>query len=126
MTRGNKYNVAPIERRTWQGIVFDSKGEMNRYLDLLNMEKAGLISCLQRQVVFSFFYEGQHICDYEADFVYVENGAPVVEDFKAVKTSVFMIKRKMMKAWHGIDVFITGAAAKKRIPRKNPVRRGKA
>ncbi len=116
--RRNKYNVAPLEKRTWQGTVFDSKGEMNRYIDLYFRQLADEIQHLQRQVSYSFFHEGEHICDYVADFVYTENGVPIVEDYKAIKTPVFMIKRKMMKAWFGIEIRLTGAAAKKRKPRR--------
>jgi len=42
--RRNKYNVAPKQARTVDGITFDSKAEMTRYLDLKILEKAGEIT----------------------------------------------------------------------------------
>lgn len=91
---------------------FDSKGELQRYLYLLDAEKRGVIDNLRRQVAFSLDVKGSHICDYIADFTYTitQNcqciGTHIVEDYKCVFTDVFVLKKKLMKAVHGIDVRI--------------------
>ena len=51
----HKYNVASKERRTTDGITFDSMAEMRRYLELKMLEKSGVISGP----------ELQHICFFE-------------------------------------------------------------
>ena len=48
-----RYPVAKKEARTYSGIVFDSKGEMERYHHLTMAERAGLIHGLRRQVGYS-------------------------------------------------------------------------
>ena len=48
----HKYKVASKERRTIDGITFDSLAEMNRYLELKMLEKAGIITDLELQPKF--------------------------------------------------------------------------
>jgi|GEM_PF-862850 len=115
-----KYGVAHKEDRTHDGIVFDSKGEMLRWLDLKLLERAGDISKLRHHVLYPLIVNGIKITDYEADFVYEEGGLEVVEDFKGVRTDVYRLKERLMKAVWGIDIRITGA--KRRTVR----RRGKS
>ena len=63
---------------------------------------------------------GQHICDYVADFVYAESflgsavESVIVEDYKslATMTPIFAIKRKLMLACHGIEIRVTGKGVK--------------
>lgn len=121
-----KYKNKKIEFR---GDKFDSIGERDRYIFLLQEEQDGKIRNLERQVSFPFEINGQHICKYIADFVYdkimtVEqvkklNGCTitggdgnnywvrVVEDFKGVITDTFALKAKMFKAIHGYEITIT-------------------
>lgn len=106
--RKNKYGVAPVSERTHGGIVFASKGEMKRWLELKQLERAGVIKGLRHQVSYLLAYNGHKICKYVADFEYTENGKPVIEDFKGVITQIFRIKAKLMKAFHGVDIRITG------------------
>lgn len=108
MTRRNKYGVAPVSDRTHGGIVFASKAEMKRWLDLRNLERAGVIKGLQRQVSFTLSHNGVLLCKYVADFVYTENGKPIVEDVKGFVPPIFKLKAKLMKAFHGIEIRITG------------------
>ncbi len=83
------------------GIKFDSRREANRYLELKQLEKAGVISDLQLQVPFvlqdSFVFNGKKIqaIKYIADFTYWENGELVIEDTKGMRTDVYNIKKKM-------------------------------
>lgn len=93
------------------GIAFDSRKEANRYSDLSLLERAGMISDLQRQVKFELLptqrIDGKVVerpVTYVADFVYKERGKTVVEDTKGVKTKDYIIKRKLMLYIHGIRV----------------------
>lgn len=47
------------------------------------------------------------ICTYYADFTYWEKGKYIVEDKKGVRTPVFNLKKKLLKAILGIDILIT-------------------
>lgn len=89
--RRNKFNAHKVEA---DGIIFDSKSEYRRWLELMNMEKAGLISDLQRQVRFVLqeaFVDGsgkkQREISYTCDFQYTQEGMTVIEDRKSVATS---------------------------------------
>lgn len=95
------------------GIKFDSKKEANRYQELKLMQRAGIISDLQRQVKYVLIPsqkgdDGRVVerpCTYIADFVYVdENGKKVVEDTKGYRTSDYKIKRKLMLYTHGVKI----------------------
>ena len=123
-----KYNNKKI---IVDGIKFDSKKEALRYKELKMLEKAGIISNLQRQVKYTLIpaqYErtdevytrgkdkgkpkkGRIIereCAYYADFVYLQNGNTIVEDVKGYRDgqayNLFVIKRKLMLYVHGIII----------------------
>lgn len=108
--RGNKYRNKKIE---WGGMTFDSKKEWKRYCELKILEKAGAISGLQTQVAFELI-PSLTICGktmrrilYIADFLYTENGQPVVEDVKSGFTAalpVYQIKKRLMKMRHDIEI----------------------
>lgn len=93
------------------GITFDSKREAERYIELREMESSGGISNLQRQVrielVPPFDRNGQHFRGiyYVADFVYTgADGNIVWEDVKGMKTSVYLIKRKLVAYRYGMNI----------------------
>mgnify|MGYP001175539608 CR=1 FL=1 len=87
------------------GRKFDSKAEGARYVELKRQEEAGLIFNLQCQVPFALEIAGVLICKYVADFVYLnEHASRVVEDVKGVRTDVYSIKAKLMKAIYGVAV----------------------
>lgn len=94
----------------YDGKKFDSKKECYRYIQLKEIEKNGNISDLKTQVVFelapSVIINGRKKppIKYKADFVYKQNGIKVVEDVKGKLTAVYVIKRHLMKAVHGIDI----------------------
>jgi len=87
------------------GIKFDSQKEANRYLDLLVLEKAGLIQDLHRQVRFelqpSYKKNGKTIRPiyYVADFVYYDTfkGQKIVEDTKGYRTEIYKLKKKLFE-----------------------------
>lgn len=75
------------------------------------MEKSGEITNLRLQVHYPMEHNGIKLCDYVADFVYEEDGMTITEDSKGgVLTSIYRLKKKMMKAFHGIDIRETGYA----------------
>lgn len=122
--RRRKYGNTKI---TVDGIQFDSKREAARYQELKLLERAGVISFLQRQTKFQLIPDqhapsnavytkgprkGQrkpgklleHECSYIADFCYIQNGETVVEDAKGCRTEVYRIKKKLMLERYGIQI----------------------
>lgn len=97
------------------GIVFDSKHEATRWIELKYMERAGLIKELKRQQAFCLIpviKDGckvrQRAVNYIADFTYYEKvrdgWKPVVEDAKGVRTDVYKLKKKLMLWRYGIEI----------------------
>lgn len=91
------------------GIQFDSKREAARYGELKLRLRAGEIDLLQTQPKFVLSVNGEKICTYIADFQYddLRTDKTVVEDVKGVKTAVYRMKKKLMRAVWGIDVIET-------------------
>jgi len=104
------------------GFVFASGLEARRYGELKLLEAAGEIHDLQLQVPFHLDVDGEHICDYVADFVYWTgldtdgvggrrsssySTTRVVEDAKGKRTAVYLLKKKLMLAIHGIEILET-------------------
>lgn len=112
----NKYHAKPTEI---DGIKFASKKEARRYAELKRLMSIGEIECLEMQVPFQLI-PAQYVTEgkkkrcaerdikYIADFVYVKDGKKIVEDVKGDKHSkaydVFVIKRKLMRYFYGIEV----------------------
>lgn len=97
---GNKPTVVNGEQ-------FDSGKEAARYEVLLLLERAGKISQLRHHVRYPLEVNGIVICEYECDFVYLdEHGRRHIEDVKckATITQLYKIKRRLMAATHGITV----------------------
>jgi adenine specific DNA methylase Mod len=103
----------------FQGEVFDSKHELNRYQELRLMEEAGIIKDLKRQVKFELLpaqysktrktKKGKPRCieksvSYIADFVYMMHGERIVEDAKGFKTPEYRLKKKLLLWVHGIEI----------------------
>ena len=86
------------------GITFDSKKEAARYGELKILERAGKIKELKLQVKYDLAVNGLKICSYKSDFTYFEEGQQITEDVKGMKTRVYEIKKKLMKAIHGIEI----------------------
>jgi hypothetical protein len=85
---------------------FDSQREARRHQDLLLLEHAGKIRHLTRQVKFDIFVNGAKVCAYTADFTYFDNetNEHVVEDAKGYATTVYRLKKKLMKAVFDITI----------------------
>ena len=87
---------------------FASAKEAKRYEELVLLEKAGEIADLKCQVVYKIVINDCHVCKYIADFTYLDRGnRKVVEDAKGYQTEVYKLKRKLMKAVHGIEILET-------------------
>jgi len=91
------------------GFTFDSRWEAERWGQLTAMERAGAIRDLERQIKYDIVVNGEKICRYIADFRYKEveedgSTKEIVEDAKGVETADFKLKKKLMKAVHGIEI----------------------
>lgn len=105
-------------RTTVHGMTFASKAEAKRYEHLLLAGEYGEIRNLELHPRFPLMVAGQRVCDYVADFRYEQRGVrlklqsgtvediwtDVVEDVKGMPTPVYRLKKKLLKACHGIDV----------------------
>jgi len=89
------------------GTKFDSRKEARRYKEIKLLERAGVVKDLQLQVPFQIEVNGMSICKYVADFAYNEEGAQVVEDTKGFLTPEYKLKKKLMRACHGIEILET-------------------
>ena len=109
---------------TFDGLEFDSKKEMYRYIRLKSMQEEGLISDLRMQVPYEIIpavYEEEMIqlktkvktvtkcvqraTYYLADFVYKDkDGNEIVLDTKGFRTKEYLLKKKMMRAFLGITI----------------------
>lgn len=100
----NKYGARKV--KTFDGQVFDSQKECQRYGVLRLLERAGKIQHLQRQVKYELIpkQDGERSCTYIADFTYYQDGNLVVEDCKGFRTDSYKIKRKLMLSVHGIRI----------------------
>lgn len=121
----SKYKNTKVE---YQGIKFDSKREMQRYIVLKDAEDKGIIQDLQMQVKYELIPAVKetyvkHLktkdkeCErtlqlpitYTCDFAYIKDNEQVVEDVKASpKTAaldkVFLIKEKLFRWKFGFSI----------------------
>ena len=119
----SKYKNTKVE---YQGIKFDSKREMQRYIVLKYAEAKGIIQDLQMQVKYELIPAVKetyvkHLktkdkeCErtlqlpitYTCDFAYVKDNELVVEDVKISKSMLpkeYVLKKKMMFALKGIKI----------------------
>lgn len=108
-----KQGKMPHRKVLYDGYVFDSGIECERYKELRLLEKAGQITDLVVHPPYQFVVNGNHIAKYTADFEYWEkNGMQlgeyrVVEDVKSSftrKNREYRRNRKLMEACHGITI----------------------
>lgn len=105
--RASKYHA---KKTVVDGIEFDSAKEAKRYTRLRALEDEGKIRHLRLQVPFELVpsfecdgvkYRGMR---YVADFVYVRDGALVVEDCKGFKTAEYKLKKKLMAYVNHVNI----------------------
>lgn len=118
--RAGKYNArgCHLNRRTGElthgrdpdRLWFASEAESVRYLQLKELERAGQIRSLRVQRPIIVDVHGHHICTYRPDFEYivcaprVHDEYPVTEDVKGMLTDVYDLKKKLIRARHGIVI----------------------
>ena len=120
-----RITVAAPEKRTYEGILFQSAHEMEAYRGFRALEKSGAIRKLERQVPFALYayvpgdydqnlvqYRSpiqKQVSKYVADFVITElDGTVRIYDSKAwdvrkqkfVYTEMYTLKKKWMMACH--------------------------
>ena len=94
-------------RTVVDGIKFPSRREARRYQQLALMLEAKLIQDLRKQVRYQIVVNGYLICTYIADFVYLQDGKEITEDCKGFRTPEYKLKKKLMFACHGINIWET-------------------
>ncbi|MGV3515610.1 DUF1064 domain-containing protein [Luteitalea sp.] len=100
----HKYRALPT---VVQGIRFASKKEGQRYEELRQLEAVGVIRDLVLQPPFDLHVRGgERVARYVADFAYVDvkTGERIFEDVKGVRTPMYRLKARWMKAEYGIDI----------------------
>lgn len=101
MVKRHKYNAVAT---TVDGVVFPSKAEARRYEQLKLLERNGRISNLELQPRYPLLVNGEKVGEYRGDFRYIEDGVTILEDTKGMKTDVYKIKAKLVKAIYGITI----------------------
>lgn len=100
-----KYRNIPVEL---DGHKFPSKAEARRYGELKLLARANEIRDLELQPQFLFEHNGVRIGSYKADFAYrlKHSDQRIIEDVKspASKTQAYQLRKRMMLAFHGIEV----------------------
>lgn len=105
--RGAKYGNKRVKIN---GVAYDSKGEANYEKTVLDPLRAKGELTYKRQVTFPFVLNGIKICSYRADWVVTwKDGRREVWDFKGYETSEFRIKKRLMLAYHGIEIILKRA-----------------
>jgi hypothetical protein len=102
--KSSKYRSKPM---IVDGVRFASQKEGHRYRELRELARLGRIANLELQPRYRLAVGGNHVCDYVADFRYFALGKMVVEDVKGFKTQLYKLKKRLMKAILGIDIFET-------------------
>ena len=97
----NKYSA---QRTSLDGVTFDSKAEAMRFAELDLEQKAGEISDLTLQPRYPLVVNGTHVCTYVGDFTYRRAGKVIVEDVKGVRSPVYRLKAKLVKAVYGFEI----------------------
>lgn len=100
------YSKYGARKQEVDGFVFDSIAEATWYQGLRLLERAGEIKNLELQPKFDVIVNGKHICNYFADFRYIDTqtGETIVEDVKGVRTDVYIIKKKLVEAIYKIKI----------------------
>jgi len=103
MKRVSKYGAVPT---IVDNVRFASKREATHYGYLKILEQRGKIRDLELQPRYRLEVNGELICTYVADFKYfdVAWNAVMIEDCKGFKTPAYILKKKLMKAIHGIEI----------------------
>lgn len=90
----------------FEGFVFDSKKEFERWNVLKILLNNGNIRLLECQVTYELKVNKRTIAKYIADFRYVisATGEVIVEDVKGFKTPMYRLKKKLMQTIYNISI----------------------
>lgn len=103
-----RFPRAPKDASTCEGIVFDSKREMQRWQKLRIREIAGLIHSLKRQVTYRIELNGEHFCKFTPDAEYItDHGELVYEDVKSSgtrKDAAYRLRKKAFEIQYRVRV----------------------
>jgi hypothetical protein len=99
--KNSKYNAKKVKI---DNILFDSKLEGNRYIELKQLLSLGVISDLETHKKYPLIVNGLEVTTYEADFVYKKDGVEIIEDTKGFLTKEYKVKKKLMKAVYDKDI----------------------
>lgn len=104
-----RFATGDKERRTYDGVVFDSVAEAQRWANLKLLERAGLISQLTYQPSWNVEINGQRFCTYTADSSYFCNDRKrlVIEEVKTSGTEKlpdYRLRKKAAELAYGIKV----------------------
>ena len=106
----SKYHAIPT---VVDGILFASKAEARRYVELRALVSAGqIVGPIRCQPRYALIVNGYHVCDYVGDFEYVlPSGEVILEDVKGMRTPIYRLKRRLLKATGGLEVTEVGQNA---------------
>ena len=96
-----KYFAKPI---TIDGVRFASTKEGKRYQELKLLERAGEISRLELQPRYDITINGVKVCTYVGDFRYFTKAKQVLEDVKGMKTPLYRLKAKLVRALYNVEI----------------------
>lgn len=102
--RRNKYGVSAAADRTVDGILFASKAEMKRYVELKALRACGHVLYFLRQTPFHLPGGVRYVVDFTVFWV---GGAVTFEDVKpsgGYRTSMYKMKKKQVQALYPIDI----------------------
>jgi hypothetical protein len=102
----HKYNAKKTE---YNGVMFDSKKEANRAMELDLLIRGKVVEKVEYQPVFDCIIEDKKICKYKADFkVFYLDGHIEYEDVKGCKKcsaySMFRLKKKLVEALFNVKI----------------------
>ena len=102
-------HIRGTRKKQVNGLMFDSTKEARRYQDLALMQDAGQIKGLKRQVPFPIIINDRRVCEWRADFVYFDGreNRLMVEDTKGFRTDYYKLKKRLVEAYHNIEILET-------------------
>jgi hypothetical protein len=110
--RGRKFKAKWTEDSA--GVKHRSAGEARWFDRLRQREKAGEISQLVMEPSWDIAINGEHVCKVSADASYFDEreGKRHTVDFKGIEgeTPLSKLKRKLVKAHHGVVIEVVGPA----------------
>lgn len=99
--RRNKYGVSAPEERTIDGILFDSKAEAARWVELELLRRGGAVRFTLRQVPFHLPGGVRYVVDFA---VFWADGSTTFEDVKGHVTELYRVKKRQVEALYPVKI----------------------